>query len=62
MKILSGTFQEGCGVLIYDEATDEYYHKVVLLHKEKLQPFVEFNKKEWFLEDFQNQSSTRKSL
>ena len=53
MKIISGTFQEGCGVLLYDEANDEYYHKVVLFHKLKKKPFVELNQKKWFLEDFQ---------
>lgn len=29
MKIISGTFADGCGVIVYNKETNQMYHKVV---------------------------------
>lgn len=65
LKIINGTFENGCGITIHDTEIDNYYHKVVyknsiehngnLYYKEDFSLFTCYetnqtmNKKNWFL-------------
>lgn len=46
LKIINGTFENGCGITIHDTETDNYYHKVVYKNS------VEINGKLYYKEDF----------
>lgn len=65
LTIISGTFDEGNGIIIHDSESDDFYHKVVyknciehkgnLYYKEDFQLFTCYEteqtmtKKDWFL-------------
>ena len=51
VRITSGTFAEGCGVIAYDTTTDKYYHLIVLKDKENGKLFIEINNKKYYTED-----------
>ena len=51
IRITSGTFAEGCGVIAHDTTTDEYYHLVVLKDKTNGKDFIEINGKKDYTED-----------
>lgn len=48
LRIINGTFENGCGITIHDTETDNYYHKVVyknsIEHKGKLYSKDDFEK------------------
>lgn len=50
LKIINGTFENGCGVTIHDTETDNYYHKVVYKNS------IEHNGKLYYKEDFKKQN------
>ena len=52
MKLLSGTFKKGCGVLIHIQS-DKFYHLIVLEDKKTEKPFVEIQNKRYFKEDIE---------
>lgn len=47
LKIINGTFENGCGITIHDTETDNYYHKVVYKNS------VEINGKLYYKDDFE---------
>lgn len=47
LKIINGTFENGCGITIHDTEKDNYYHKVVYKNS------VEINGKIYYKEDFE---------
>lgn len=53
LKIVQGSFLEGCGVIVRDTETDNIYH--LLVHKEKKTDrlFVEIGEKKYYKEDMQ---------
>ena len=53
LKVLSGTFEKGCGVLIHDIQSDIFYHLIVLEDKETRKPFVEIKSKRYFVTDIE---------
>lgn len=46
--ILQGSFLEGCGVIVRDEETDEFYHLLVHKEKETNRLFVEIREKKYY--------------
>lgn len=61
LKIINGTFENGCGITIHDTETDNYYHKVVYKNS------IEHNGNLYYKEDFSlftcyetNQTMTKK--
>lgn len=51
IKLLSGTFAEGCGVVAYNENTDDFYHCLVLKEKETNRLFIAIKGKKYFEDD-----------
>lgn len=51
LKIISGSFLEGCGVIVWNVETDGIYHLIV--HKEKgtNKLFIEIGEQEFYEED-----------
>ena len=49
--ITSGTFAEGCGVMVWDTITDRFFHLVVLKDKENEKLFIEIDGKKYYAED-----------
>ena len=49
MRIVRGTFAEGCGVIAHDTITDKYYHLIVLKDCNGL--FIEVSGKKYYTED-----------
>lgn len=49
--LLQGTFLEGCGVMVHEPVTDEYYHLIVLKEKETRNLFVEIGEKKYYEHD-----------
>lgn len=33
IKVISGTFEKGCGIMVWDKVTDKIYHKIVFEDK-----------------------------
>ena len=56
IKILSGTFEKGGGVIVYHGQSDNFYHLIVLEDKETGKPFVEIKNKQYFEEDIEKRS------
>ena len=48
LKLLSGTFEKGCGVSIRDIEKDNFYHLIVLEDKETRKPFIEIANIQYF--------------
>ena len=46
LKIINGTFENGCGITIHDTETDNYYHKIVYKNS------IEHNGKLYYKDDF----------
>lgn len=51
IELLSGSFEEGCGVMVYDTETSNYYHLLVLTDKETGKLFIEIKDKKYFEND-----------
>ena len=50
LKIIQGSFIEGCGVIVNDTETDEFYHLLVHKEKETDKLFVEIGEKKYYEE------------
>lgn len=57
VKILSGTFEKGYGVLIHHIQSDNFYHLVVLEDKKTRRPFIEIRNKQYFEEDIERMNN-----
>ena len=53
IKILSGTFEKGCGVTVHHIQSNSFYHLIVCEDKETGKPFIEIKDKRYFKEDIQ---------
>lgn len=53
IKILSGSFLEGCGVMVKDLRTNNFHHLLVLRDKKDGKLFVEIGNKQYFEEDIE---------
>lgn len=62
VKILSGTFEKGCGVLIHLMQSDNFYHLIVLEDKETGKPFVEIKNKQYFEDDIERMNNVDQDL
>lgn len=64
VRILSGTFEKGCGVLVHHIQSDNFYHLVVLEDKETRKPFIEIRNKQYFEEDIErrNRNESNKNI
>lgn len=51
VKVLSGSFENGCGVIVH--YMDNFYHLVVFEDKETGKLFVEINNKRHYEEDIE---------
>ena len=51
IRITSGTFAEGCGVMVHDTMTDKYYHVIVLKDKDSEKDYIEIEGKRYYTED-----------
>ena len=54
LKIIQGSFLEGCGVIVCDVETEKYYHLLVLKEKEADRLFVEIGENKYYEEDIQH--------
>lgn len=54
LKLLSGTFAIGCGVMVHELEDDEYYHLLVLEEKHTGNAYVEIHGKPYYKEDLGN--------
>ena len=48
LKIIQGSFIEGCGVIVRDTETDNIYHLLVRKEKETDRLFVEIGEKKYY--------------
>lgn len=53
IKILSGTFEKGCGVIVHHIQSNNFYHLIVFKDKETSKLFVEIGDKQYFEEDIE---------
>lgn len=53
LKIIQGSFIDGCGLIAHDTETDEFYHLLVLKEKETDRLFIEIGEKKYYKEDVQ---------
>ncbi len=51
IKILSGTFEKGCGVTVHHIQSNSFYHLIVCEDKETKNQFIEIKGKRYFKED-----------
>ena len=51
LKIIQGSFLEGCGVIVRNVETDGTYHLLVHKEKETDRLFVEIKEKKYYEED-----------
>lgn len=51
IKWLTGTFQLGCGILVWDIDSDKMYHLVVVQDRATNKPCVEIEGKVYFKDD-----------
>ena len=51
LKIINGTFENGCGITIHDTETNSYYHKVVYKNS------IEHNDKLYYKKDIDNKET-----
>lgn len=51
LKLLEGSFLDGCGVWVHDAQTDNYYHLLVRTDKTNGKLFVEIGEKKYYEED-----------
>lgn len=53
IKLLSGTFEKGCGVVVKNLQSDNFFHLLVLKDKTTGKLFVEIGNKQYFEEDIE---------
>lgn len=51
LKLIQGSFLEGCGVIVRNIETDGIYHLLVHKEKETDRLFVEINEQKFYKED-----------
>ena len=51
LKKISGSFEEGCGILAHEIDKDSFYHLLVLKEKDTQKCFVEINNRKFYKED-----------